>query len=65
MWLKVNAKQTNKDRIYLYSGFKQFCFSVLEFLVPLLCIARYWNVIIVIVTLHAKTYLNAYPLNAL
>ena len=31
---KMNAKQTNKDKIYVYSSFKQFCLPVLEFLVP-------------------------------
>ena len=46
----MKAKQTNKDKIYvkLYSSFKQFCLPVLELLVSLLCIAWYWNVIIVI-----------------
>ena len=30
----MNAKQTNKDiNIYVYSSFKQFCLTVLEFLV--------------------------------
>ena len=29
----MNAKQTNKDNIYVYSSFKQFCLSILEFLV--------------------------------
>ena len=29
----MNAKQTNKDKIYVYSSFKQFCLAVLEFLV--------------------------------
>ena len=23
-WLKMNAKQTNEDKIYVYSSFKQF-----------------------------------------
>ena len=32
--IKINAKQTNKDKIYVYSSFKQFCLPVLEFLVP-------------------------------
>ena len=30
----MNAKQTNKDKIYVYSSFKQFLFPVLQFLVP-------------------------------
>ena len=30
----MNAKQTNKDKSYVYSSFKQFCLPVLEFLVP-------------------------------
>ena len=30
----MNAKQTNKDKIYVYSSFKQFCLPVLQFLVP-------------------------------
>ena len=29
----MSAKQTNKDNIYVYSSFKQFCLPVLEFLV--------------------------------
>ena len=29
----MNAKQTNNDKIYVYSSFKQFCSPVLEFLV--------------------------------
>ena len=29
----MNTKQTNKDNIYVYSSFKQFCLPVLEFLV--------------------------------
>ena len=29
----MNAKQTNKDKIYVHSSLKQFCFPVLEFLV--------------------------------
>ena len=29
----MNAKQTNKDNIYVYSSFKQFGLPVLEFLV--------------------------------
>ena len=29
----MNAKQTNEDKIYVYSSFKQFCLPVLEFLV--------------------------------
>ena len=29
----MNAKQTNKDKIYVYSSFKQFRLPVLEFLV--------------------------------
>ena len=32
----MNAKQTNEDKIYAYSSFKQFCLPVLVFLVPLL-----------------------------
>ena len=32
--IKINVKQTNKDKIYVYSSFKQFCLPVLEFLVP-------------------------------
>ena len=27
----MNAKQTNEDKIYVYSSFKQFCLPVLEF----------------------------------
>ena len=30
----MDAKQTNKDKFYVYSSFKQFCLPVLEFLVP-------------------------------
>ena len=31
----MNAKQANSDdKIYVYRRFKQFCFPVLEFLVP-------------------------------
>ena len=30
----MNANQTNKDKIYVYSSFKQFWLAVLEFLVP-------------------------------
>ena len=30
----MNANQTKKDKIYVYSSFKQFCLPVLEFLVP-------------------------------
>ena len=30
----MNAKQTSKDKIYVYSSFKQFHLLVLEFLVP-------------------------------
>ena len=30
---KMNAKQTNEDKIYVYSSFKQFCLPVLVFLV--------------------------------
>ena len=44
----MKAKQTNKDKIYVYSSFKQFSLPVLELLVSLLCIAWYWNVSIVI-----------------
>ena len=29
----MNTEQTNKDKIYVYSSFKQFCLPVLEFLV--------------------------------
>ena len=29
----MNAKQTNKDKIYVYSSFKQLRLPVLEFLV--------------------------------
>ena len=32
--IKKKAKQTNKDKIYAYSSFKQFCLPFLEFLVP-------------------------------
>ena len=32
MWWKMNAKQTNKDKIDAHSSFKQFCFPVIEFL---------------------------------
>ena len=32
--IKKKAEQTNKDKIYAYSSFKQFCLPVLEFLVP-------------------------------
>ena len=32
--IKKRAKQTNKDKIYAYSSFNQFCFPSLEFLVP-------------------------------
>ena len=28
----MNAKQTSKDKIYVYSSFKPFCLPVLEFL---------------------------------
>ena len=35
----MNAKQTNEDKIYVYSSFKQFCWPVLVFLVLLLCTA--------------------------
>jgi len=44
----MKAKQTNQDKIYVYSSFKQFYLPLLEFLVSLLCIAWYWNVIMVI-----------------
>ena len=30
----MKVKQTNKDKINVYSSFKQFCLPVLEFLVP-------------------------------
>ena len=33
MWEKMNTKENNKDKIYVYSSFKQFCLPVLEFLV--------------------------------
>ena len=39
----MKAKQTNKDQIYVYSSFNQFCLPVLEFLVQKLYTARYWN----------------------
>ena len=29
----MNAKLTNKNKIYVYSSFKQFCLLFLEFLV--------------------------------
>ena len=29
MWEKMNTKQNNKDKIYVYSSFKQFCLAVL------------------------------------
>ena len=29
----MNAKQTNKNKVYVYSSFKQFCLLFLEFLV--------------------------------
>ena len=29
----MNAKQTKKDKIYVYSSFQQLCLPVLEFLV--------------------------------
>ena len=32
--IRKKAKQTNKDKIYAYSSFKQFCLPFLEFLVP-------------------------------
>ena len=32
--IKRKAKQTNKDKIYAHSSFKQFCLPFLEFLVP-------------------------------
>ena len=32
--LKMNVKQTSKDKIYVYSTFKQVCLPVLVFLVP-------------------------------
>ena len=32
--IKKKAKQTNKDKIYAYNSFKQFCFPFLDFLVP-------------------------------
>ena len=31
---EINAKQTNKDNMYVNSSFKQFCLPVLKFLVP-------------------------------
>ena len=30
----MKAKQNKKDKIYVYSSFKEFCLPVLEFLVP-------------------------------
>ena len=30
----MNAKQTNEDKIYVYSSFDEFCLPVLVFLVP-------------------------------
>ena len=39
----MNAKQPNKDKIYAMS-IKQFCLCVLEFLVPQLYTARYWDI---------------------
>ena len=30
----MNVNETNKDKIYVYSTFKQFCLPVLVFLVP-------------------------------
>ena len=39
----MNAKQPDKDNIYVMS-LKQFCLPVLEFLVPQLYIARYWDI---------------------
>ena len=30
----MNAKQSNKDNIFVYSSFNQFCLPVIEFLVP-------------------------------
>ena len=30
----MKAKQTKKDKNYMYSSFKEFCLSVLVFLVP-------------------------------
>ena len=27
----MNAKQTNKNKVYVYSSFKQFCLLFLEF----------------------------------
>ena len=30
----MNAKQTNFDKIYVYSSFTQFCLPVLDFVVP-------------------------------
>ena len=32
--IKMKDKQINKDKMYAYSSFKQFCLPVLEFLVP-------------------------------
>ena len=29
MWEKMNTKQNDKDKIYVYSSFKQFCLPVL------------------------------------
>ena len=39
----MNAKQPDKDNIYVMS-LKQFCLPVLEFLVPRLYTARYWDI---------------------
>ena len=39
----MNAKQTNGDKIYVYSSFKQFCSPVLVFLGPELCTALNWD----------------------
>ena len=30
----MKAKQTNMDKIYVYSSFKQFCLPVIVFVVP-------------------------------
>ena len=46
----MNAKQTNKDKIYVY-GSSFSCVS--EFLVPLLFIAPYWNVICIYICIYA------------
>ena len=39
----MNAKQTNNDKIYVYSRFKQFCWPVIVFLVLQLYTALNWD----------------------